>query len=81
MSYVRKAQELEAICKSRQHGVYVPPSGDAARGAVAWWWYKCQVGGRAHACCCPALLSSWLASLATWGLRVVVRPAQAAAPF
>jgi hypothetical protein len=42
MSYVRKALELEALCKSRQHGVYAPPSGDTGRVALAWWWYKCQ---------------------------------------
>lgn len=43
MSYVKKAQELEALNKSRQHGVYVPPSGSTARLPVAWWWYKCHL--------------------------------------
>ncbi|GAB4818944.1 hypothetical protein N2152v2_005990 [Parachlorella kessleri] len=43
MSFVRKALGLEAICKSRQHGVYSPPSGDTGRSALAWWYYKCRV--------------------------------------
>lgn len=41
---MRKAVELEAICKSRQHGIYSPtPGGKTSRGAVAAWFYKCQL--------------------------------------
>lgn len=38
-----QAIDLEAVCKSRQHGVCVPPSGKKGRWAEAKWTYKCRV--------------------------------------
>lgn len=43
VDYVKKAIDLESVCKSRQHGVYVPPSGKKGRWAEAKWSYKCRV--------------------------------------
>ncbi|EFN54970.1 hypothetical protein CHLNCDRAFT_134747 [Chlorella variabilis] len=43
VDFVKKAIDLEAVCKSRQHGVCVPPSGKKGRWAEAKWTYKCRV--------------------------------------
>ena len=40
---ILQAIDLEAVCKSRQHGVLVPPSGHKGRWAEARWAYKCRV--------------------------------------
>jgi hypothetical protein len=41
LSFVKKAMELESICKSRQLGVYLPPDGQSTWLAMAEWQYKC----------------------------------------
>ena len=37
-----QAIDLEAVCKSRQHGLYVPPDGKTGHLAEARWVYKCR---------------------------------------
>lgn len=39
----RQAIDLEAVCKARQHGVTVPPSGKKGWWPEARWRYKCSV--------------------------------------
>ena len=38
-----QAIDLEAVCKSRQHGVYQPPNGKRGRLAETRYAYKCLV--------------------------------------
>ena len=41
LSFVKKALQLEALCKSRQLQVYMPPDGRSGWAATASWKYKC----------------------------------------
>lgn len=43
LSFLKKALELEALCKSRQLGVYMPPDGRLGWAATASWRYKCVI--------------------------------------
>ncbi|KAL4450039.1 hypothetical protein ABPG77_010708 [Micractinium sp. CCAP 211/92] len=43
VNYVKKAIDLEAVCKARQHGVTVPPSGKKGWWPEARWRYQCSV--------------------------------------
>lgn len=64
LAFVRKAVELEAVCKSRALGVYSPP-GDA-RGAAASlaWQYKCRA--RPYAQRAGALVAAAASAVIVW---------------
>lgn len=43
ISYLKKAMELEALCKARQLGVYQPVDGTEGKLAELGWKYKCLI--------------------------------------
>jgi hypothetical protein len=64
LSFIKKAMELESICKSRQLGVYLPPDGQSTWRAMAQWQYKCTV--RPYVQRCTALILAALSITIVW---------------
>lgn len=62
VNFVKKAIDLEAVCKARQHGLTVAPGGQHSRWAEARWAYKCYArpwvlrGMAALACAASAVI-------------------------
>ena len=64
IAYLKKALELEALCKSRQLGVYQPEHEDAGMIEKWKWYYKCQM--RPYVQRIGAFLSSLMSALIVW---------------
>lgn len=64
ISYLEKAFELEAMCKSRQLGVYQPATMDAGPLETWTWQYKCRF--RPYIQRIGALICVFMSSLIVW---------------
>lgn len=64
LAYLEKAFELEALCKSRQLGVYQPASEDAGLLETAKWYYKCIL--RPYVQRMGAFVSALMSILVVW---------------
>eukprot|EP00887_Chlorella_sp_A99_P002113 scaffold21.g2113.t1 len=64
VNFVKKALDLEAVCKSRQHGVYTPPSGATSRWAVWAYTYTCV--GRPWVLRLAAVAAAAVSAVVVW---------------
>ena len=64
VAYLEKALELEALCKSRQLGVYQPTHENAGYVEKWHWYYKCQL--RPYVQRVGAFVSALMSALVVW---------------
>ena len=64
VSFLQKAMELEALCKSRQLKIYLPPDGRSSILAIAAWKYNCTL--RPYIQRCSALILAALSITIVW---------------